>query len=98
MSDNKLMMEHIIELNNQVNKLMNKQKKLKKKYRSLKHDIYEDVELEQETNKQEIKQEANNQEIKQEANKQEIKPETNKQANNQVQYRRKGWRSYVSYL
>ena len=98
MSDNQLMMEHIIELNNQVNKLMNKHKKLKKKYRSLKHDIYEDVELEQETNKQEIKQEANNQEIKQEANKQEIKPETNKQANNQVQYRRKGWRSYVSYL
>ena len=39
MSDNQLMMEHIIELNNQVNKLMNKQKKLKKKYRSLKHDI-----------------------------------------------------------
>ena len=44
MSDNQLMMEHIIELNNQVNKLMNKQKKLKKKYRSLKNDIYEDVE------------------------------------------------------
>ena len=30
MSDNQLMMEHIIELNNQVNKLMNKHKKLKK--------------------------------------------------------------------
>ena len=33
MSDNQLMMEHIIELNNQVNKLANKHKKLKKKYR-----------------------------------------------------------------
>ncbi|MFR1525502.1 MAG: hypothetical protein ACLSUV_08430, partial [Bacilli bacterium] len=34
MSDNQLMMEHIIELNNQVNKLANKHKKLKKKYRA----------------------------------------------------------------
>ena len=97
MSDNQLMMEHIIELNNQVNKLMNKQKKLKKKYRSLKNDIYEDVELEQEVNKQDVKPE-----IKPEV-KQETKPETNNQAtrqevNNQVQYKRKGWRSYVSYL
>ena len=92
MSDNQLMMEHIIELNNQVNKLMNKQKKLKKKYRSLKHDIYEDVELEQEVNKQDVKPE-----IKPEV-KQETKPETNNQVNNQVQYKRKGWRSYVSYL
>ena len=42
------MMEHIIELNNQVNKLANKHKKLKKKYRALKHDIYEeDIEQEQ---------------------------------------------------
>ena len=49
MSDNQLMMEHIIELNNQVNKLANKHKKLKKKYRALKHDRYEeDIELEQE--------------------------------------------------
>ena len=48
MSDNQLMMEHIIELNNQVNKLANKHKKLKKKYRALKHDIYEeDIEQEQ---------------------------------------------------
>ncbi len=91
MSDNQLMMEHIIELNNQVNKLMNKQKKLKKKYRSLKHDIYEE-ELEQEVNKQDVKPE-----IKPEV-KQETKPETNNQVNNQVQYKRKGWRSYVSYL
>ena len=49
MSDNQLMMEHIIELNNQVNKLANKHKKLKKKYRALKHDIYEeDIEQENE--------------------------------------------------
>ena len=32
MSDTQIMMEHIIELNNQINKLMTKQKKLKKKY------------------------------------------------------------------
>ena len=49
MSDTQIMMEHIIELNNQVNKLANKHKKLKKKYRALKHDIYEeDIEQEQE--------------------------------------------------
>ena len=50
MSDNQLMMEHIIELNNQVNKLANKHKKLKKKYRALKHDIYEE-DIEQENEK-----------------------------------------------
>ena len=46
MSDTQIMMEHIIELNNQVNKLMTKQKKLKKKYKTLKYDIYEDVDEE----------------------------------------------------
>ena len=55
MSDTQIMMEHIIELNNQVNKLMTKQKKLKKKYKTLKYDIYEDVDENQIT--QEPKQE-----------------------------------------
>ena len=53
MSDNQLMMEHIIELNNQVNKLANKHKKLKKKYRALKHDIYEE-DFEQESQSQDV--------------------------------------------
>ena len=58
MSDTQIMMEHIIELNNQVNKLMTKQKKLKKKYKTLKYDIYEDVDENQIT--QEPKQEQKN--------------------------------------
>ena len=72
MSDTQIMMEHIIELNNQVNKLMTKQKKLKKKYKTLKYDIYEDVDENQIT--QEPKQEPT-QEIKQET-KQEPTQET----------------------
>ena len=64
MSDTQIMMEHIIELNNQVNKLMTKQKKLKKKYKTLKYDIYEDVDENQIT--QEPKQEPKQEQIKQE--------------------------------
>ena len=64
MSDTQIMMEHIIELNNQVNKLMTKQKKLKKKYKTLKYDIYEDVDENQIT--QEPKQETKQEQIKQE--------------------------------
>ena len=92
MSDNQLLMEHIIELNNQVNKLMNKHKKLKKKYRSLKNDIYEDVD-----------EVPINQDINKDSNKQEINPEIKPQTIPQTQTQkipnyRKGWRSYVSYL
>ena len=82
MSDTQIMMEHIIELNNQVNKLMTKQKKLKKKYKTLKYDIYEDVDEEKQITqepKQETKQEQIKQEPTQEPNqeiKQEIKQET----------------------
>lgn len=91
MSDNQLLMEHIIELNNQVNKLMNKHKKLKKKYKSIKHDIYEDVD--EEITKDEIKQN----EIKQEIINQE--QQSPQHATSQITPQiRKGWRSYVSYL
>ena len=65
MSDTQIMMEHIIELNNQVNKLMTKQKKLKKKYKTLKYDIYEDVDEEKQIT-QEPKQETKQEQIKQE--------------------------------
>ena len=77
MSDTQIMMEHIIELNNQVNKLMTKQKKLKKKYKTLKYDIYEDVDENQIT--QEPKQEPKQEQIKQEPTQeptQETKQET----------------------
>ena len=109
MSDTQIMMEHIIELNNQVNKLMTKQKKLKKKYKTLKYDIYEDVDENQIT--QEPKQEPKQEQIKQEPN-QETKQETKQDVTQDTaqdtkpSYRtagirvlpQKGWRSYISYL
>ena len=112
MSDTQIMMEHIIELNNQVNKLMTKQKKLKKKYKTLKYDIYEDVDENQIT--QEPKQETN-QETKQEPTreptqetKQDVTQETAQDTAQDIKpsYRtagirvlpQKGWRSYISYL
>ena len=98
-------MEHIIELNNQVNKLMTKQKKLKKKYKTLKYDIYEDVDENQIT--QEPKQEQIKQEPTQET-KQDVTQETKQDTaqDTKPSYRtagirvlpQKGWRSYISYL
>ena len=110
MSDNQLMMEHIIELNNQVNKLMTKQKKLKKKYKTLKYDIYEDVDEEkqitQEPKQEQIKQEPT-QEPTQET-KQDVTQEPTQDTAQDIKpsYRtagirvlpQKGWRSYISYL
>lgn len=109
MSDNQLMMEHIIELNNQINKLMTKQKKLKKKYKTLKYDIYEDVDenqITQETKQEQIKQEPT-QEPTQET-KQDVQQETKQDTaqDTKPSYRtagirvlpQKGWRSYISYL
>ena len=105
MSDTQIMMEHIIELNNQVNKLMTKQKKLKKKYKTLKYDIYEDVDENQIT--QEPKQETKQEQIKQEPN-QETTQDTKQDTaqDTKPSYRtagirvlpQKGWRSYISYL
>ena len=109
MSDTQIMMEHIIELNNQVNKLMTKQKKLKKKYKTLKYDIYEDVDEEKQITqepKQETKQEPTRepiQETKQDTAQdvtqdtaQDIKP-SYRTAGIRV-LPQKGWRSYISYL
>ena len=41
-SDNQLFFEHIIELNSKVDRLMQKHKKLKRKYQALQNDIYVD--------------------------------------------------------
>ena len=43
-SDNQLLFEHIIDLNSKFDKLMNKHKKLKRKYQNLQQDIYADSE------------------------------------------------------
>ena len=113
MSDTQIMMEHIIELNNQVNKLMTKQKKLKKKYKTLKYDIYEDVDENQITQepKQETKQETKQEQIKQEPTREPTQETAQDVTQDTAQdtkpsYRtagirvlpQKGWRSYISYL
>ena len=98
MSDNQLMMEHIIELNNQVNKLANKHKKLKKKYRALKHDIYEE-DIEQEN---EIGLERSSSIRLQEPQSQEQQPPSQEPQSQEPQppsqEMRRTWRSYLTYL
>ena len=105
MSDNQLMMEHIIELNNQVNKLANKHKKLKKKYRALKHDIYEeDIEQENEIG---LRLQAPSQALVQEPQSKEPQGQEQQQPNKEPQSQepqppsqemRRTWRSYLTYL
>ena len=114
MSDNQLMMEHIIELNNQVNKLANKHKKLKKKYRALKHDIYEE-DIEQENEKGtsfglersssirlQEPQSKEQQPPSQEPQSQEQQPPSKEPQSQEPQppsqEMRRTWRSYLTYL
>ena len=114
MSDNQLMMEHIIELNNQVNKLANKHKKLKKKYRALKHDIYEE-DIEQENEKgtsfglersssirlqepQSQEQQPPSQEPQGQEQQQPSKEPQSQEPQPPSQEMRRTWRSYLTYL
>ena len=104
MSDTQIMMEHIIELNNQVNKLANKHKKLKKKYRALKHDIYEeDIEQENEIGlRLQAPSQAPSQALVQEPQSQE-QQQPSKESQSQEpqppsQEMRRTWRSYLTYL
>ena len=110
MSDNQLMMEHIIELNNQVNKLANKHKKLKKKYRALKHDIYEeDIEQENEIGlersssirlqePQSKEQQPPSQEPQGQEQQQPSKESQSQEPQPPSQEMRRTWRSYLTYL
>ena len=111
MSDNQLMMEHIIELNNQVNKLANKHKKLKKKYRALKHDIYEeDIEQENEIGLERsssIRLQAPSQALVQEPQSKEPQSQEQQPPSQESQSQepqppsqemRRTWRSYLTYL
>ena len=98
MSDTQIMMEHIIELNNQVNKLANKHKKLKKKYRALKHDIYEeDIEQEQAPS-QALVQEPQSQEPQSQESQQPSKESQSQEPQPPSQEMRRTWRSYLTYL
>ena len=101
MSDTQIMMEHIIELNNQVNKLANKHKKLKKKYRALKHDIYEeDIEQEQAPSQapsQALVQEPQSKEP-QGQEPQSKEPQSQEPQPPSQALRGRTWRSYLTYL
>lgn len=105
MSNDQLMMEHIIELNTRVEKLSAKHKKLKKKYRSLKNDIYEDAD----DSSTVVEPDANNvndeevKEAQKEAQKEQQPAPTPTNTRSQCQpyitrLPQKGWRSMVKYL
>lgn len=85
LSNEQLLMEHIIELNTQMNKLKNKQKKLKNKYKGIKRDLYVDVDENDEPHNDEkdFIQGGRN------------RPPSEELEKNVVQ---RGWRSRVSYL
>ena len=79
-------MEHIIELNTQMNKLKNKQKKLKNKYKGIKRDLYVDVDENDEPHNDE---------------KDFIQGDRNRPPSEELEknaHRVGGWRSRVSYL
>ena len=85
LSNEQLLMEHIFELNTQMNKLKNKQKKLKNKYKGIKRDLYVDVDENDEPHNDEkdfIQGDRN-------------RPPSEELEKNVVQ---RGWRSRVSYL
>lgn len=99
-SDNQLLFEHIIELNSKVDKLMNKHKKLKRRYQNLQQDIYED-DAENETNLEtsEIPQglSQGDNSIRSPANYSNHNPTEIPQGNNSLRSQR-GWRSRLTYL
>ena len=94
-TNDQLLMEHIIELNSKVDKLMTKHKKLKRKYQTLSADIYVD-DNEETTNEQ-----ANNDKSNEDKN----KTKTNEEPENKPQTittkhikQRSSWRNQLNYL
>lgn len=94
LSNEQLLMEHIFELNTQMNKLKNKQKKLKNKYKGIKRDLYVDVDENDEPHNDEkdFIQGGRNRPPSEELEKRGLRPQPEGHA---VQ---RGWRSRVSYL
>ena len=85
LSNEQLLMEHIFELNTQMNKLKNKQKKLKNKYKGIKRDLYVDVDENDEPHNDE---------------KDFIQGGRNRPPSEELEKHavQRGWRSRVSYL
>ena len=94
LSNEQLLMEHIFELNTQMNKLKNKQKKLKNKYKGIKRDLYVDVDENDEPHNDE-------KDFIQGGRNRPPSEELEKNAHrvaNRVCVVQRGWRSRVSYL
>ena len=104
LSNEQLLMEHIIELNTQMNKLKNKQKKLKNKYKGIKRDLYVDVDENDEPHNDEkdFIQGGRNRPPSEELEKNAHRVAdglSDLSANaNEVRVVQRGWRSRVSYL
>ena len=105
LSNEQLLMEHIIELNTQMNKLKNKQKKLKNKYKGIKRDLYVDVDENDEPHNDEkdfIQGDRNRPPSEElEKNAHRVADERSKGPEGQspeVRVVQRGWRSRVSYL
>ena len=94
LSNEQLLMEHIFELNTQMNKLKNKQKKLKNKYKGIKRDLYVDVDENDEPHNDEkdfIQGDRNR------PPSEELEKNAHRVAD-EVRVVQRGWRSRVSYL
>lgn len=86
-TDNQLLFEHIIELNAKVEKLMYKQKKLKRKYQNLQNDIYVDD--------SEVSPIENNEGVQEEPKQEVPQPRAPQRSVRSVKH---GWRSQVAFL
>ena len=111
-SDNQLLFEHIIELNSKVDRLMQKHKKLKRKYQTLQNDIYVDddedvihekqVELAESPEQQTQPERAESPELREVQNSprviQRSEQQPEQQRNVYVRQGRASWRNNITYL
>ena len=111
-SDNQLLFEHIIELNSKVDRLMQKHKKLKRKYQTLQNDIYVDddeyvihekqVELAESPEQQKQPERAESPELSEVQNSprviQRSEQQPEQQRNVYVRQGRASWRNNITYL
>ena len=104
LSNEQLLMEHIFELNTQMNKLKNKQKKLKNKYKGIKRDLYVDVDENDEPHNDEKdfiqggRNRPPSEELEKHAVQRGWRSKGPEGQSPEVRVVQRGWRSRVSYL
>ena len=101
LSNDQFLIEHIIDLNTKVERLRNKQKKLKRKYKTMKYDIYEQSDENEITSNENIPNEQTdvNENIPNEQT--DVNDNTvNETISNKNMYIKpqRGWRSYITSL